>query len=101
MKQIEKIKKIYLKQKLKEVNCLIVLEFLMINLYIIERQGITAQKKKKDSRLVRGRKKKKREKFRVMSWTYILYIILRYKSTIITLLPCINYSPNYYINILI
>jgi len=74
MKQIEKIKKIYLKQKLKEVNCLIVLEVLMRNLYIIERQGITAQKKKKDSRLVRGRKKKKREKFRVMSWTYILYI---------------------------
>jgi len=47
MKQIEKIKKIYLKQKLKEVNCLIVLEVLMRNLYIIERQGITAQKKKK------------------------------------------------------
>jgi len=47
MKQIEKIKKIYLKQKSKEINCLIVLKVLMRNLYIIKRQRITTQKKKK------------------------------------------------------
>jgi len=41
------MKKIYLKQKLKEINCLIVLEVLMRILYLIKRQRITTQKKMK------------------------------------------------------
>jgi len=84
MKQIEKMKEIYVKhkakskkqkakskkQKAKEVNCLTVLE----EKFAYGREtGNNSSKKKKDSWLVRVRKRKKRKKFRVKSWTYILY----------------------------